>query len=229
MLWILNANTHWRQRWTPWAKTRKNLSLNSLQVFTFSNLAVLVELSTLSSQDIASEKSLKKRCVKLVMKLADACRRTVGRRTNHAVEGEILNLFLVWTQWSAAEGHGGVKWWKTRTDEKEKRGQLNTDQKHGRHRLLKLKEQGVINEYSLGKDKYDLFLKDIFIPEGDSSVCTGWQVCRFYCSIDRSCSIKKKLRWSKNKFHICHKLWWGLYKQGSTYNRMSAAEWNITL
>lgn len=77
-----------------------------LKAFTFSHLAILAELSTLSAQG----HSLKKRCVKLVVTQAGACRRTVGRRTNHAVEGEILNLFLVWTQWSAAERHGGVEW-----------------------------------------------------------------------------------------------------------------------
>lgn len=89
-------------------KSKEKFSLNNLQVFTFFNLAILAELSTMSVQG-PFEKGLKKRCVKLVMTLASACRRTVGRRTNHAVEGEILNLFLVWTQWSAAEGHGGVE------------------------------------------------------------------------------------------------------------------------
>lgn len=34
--------------------------------------------------------------------------------------------------------------------------------------------------------------KDIFIPEGDSSVRTGWQVHRFYCIIDWCCCKKKK-------------------------------------
>lgn len=43
------------------------------------------------------------------MTLTGACGRTMGRRTNHAVKGEILNLFLIWTQWSTAEGHGGVE------------------------------------------------------------------------------------------------------------------------
>lgn len=123
--------------------------------------------------------------------LAGARRRTVGRRTNHAVEGEILNLFLVWTQWSAAEGHGGVERWKTRTEEKEKGGQLNTHQKLGRHHLLKLKGQGVINEYSLDEDQYDLFLK-IFLYQRVTAVpyrMTSVQILLQYRSVLR---YKKK-------------------------------------
>lgn len=134
------------------------------------------------------------------MTLAGACRRTVGRRTNHAVEGEILNLLLVWTQWSTTEGHGGVEWWKTRTDEEEKGGQLNRDQKHGRHQLLKLKGQGVINEYSLGEDKYDLFLK-IFLYQRVTAVpyrMTSVQILLQY----RLVLLYKKKSWDDQKMNF---------------------------
>lgn len=114
MLRIEDAKTHWEQRQTPQPKARKSLLPTVGRYLYFqiwlSRIKHYVSPGTFPLQ----------RWVKLVMKLAGACRRTVGRRTNHAVEGQILNLFLVWTQWSATEGHGGVERWKTRTDEEEK-------------------------------------------------------------------------------------------------------------
>lgn len=48
--------------------------------------------------------------------LPDGVDNDVYSHTDHAVEREILNPFLVWTQWSSTKRHGGVERRKTRAD-----------------------------------------------------------------------------------------------------------------
>ncbi len=61
--------------------------------------------------------------------------------TYHAVEGEILNSFLVWTQRSSTKWHGGVERRQTRTATKgEREYSLNTVWKRGTNLLLKPSE-----------------------------------------------------------------------------------------